>query len=153
VPQAPRRGWWSRNWKWFVPTGCLSLFVLFLAFIGSILLLVFGAMKSSDVYKTALARARSDTRVRHALGPDIRDGMFPSGKTNVTGPSGEAELAITISGAKGKGTIYVIATKSAGEWHYSKLLVKTADGETIDLRQSGKSRDSEAEEKADDSRI
>jgi hypothetical protein len=61
---------------------------------------------------------------------------FPSGKTNVTGLSGEAELAISISGRKGKGTIYVIATKSAGEWQYSKLIVKTDDGETIDLNQN-----------------
>jgi Cytochrome oxidase complex assembly protein 1 len=44
-----------------------------------------------------------------------RSSAFPSGKTNVTGLSGEAELAISISGRKGKGTIYVIATKSAGE--------------------------------------
>jgi hypothetical protein len=123
--QPPRRGWWARNWKWFVPTGCLTMLVLFVAFICGIALLVFGAMKSSDVYKTAVARAKADARVRHALGSDIHDGLFPLGKTNVTGPSGEAELAISISGRKGKGTIYVIATKSAGEWQYSKLIVKT----------------------------
>ena len=23
-PQPPRRGWWSRNWKWAVPVGCLG---------------------------------------------------------------------------------------------------------------------------------
>src|SRR3982074_3745427 len=95
-PVPPGRGWWQRNWKWFVPTGCLTLFVLFVAFIGSIVLLVFGAMKSSDVYKTAVARAKADARVRHALGSNIHDGMFPSGKTNTTGPSGEADLAIAI---------------------------------------------------------
>ena len=54
----------------------------------------------------------------------------------MTGLSGEAELAISISGRKGKGTIYVIATKSAGEWQYSKLIVKTNDGEMIDLNQN-----------------
>jgi hypothetical protein len=31
--------WWSRNWKWFVPVGCLSLILLFCAFIA----VVFGA--------------------------------------------------------------------------------------------------------------
>ena len=103
VPQPQRRGWWARNWKWFVPTDCLMMLVLFAAFITSIVLLVFGAMKSSDVYKTAVARAKADGRVRHALGSDIHDGIFPSGKTNVTGPSGEAKLAISIFGSQRQG--------------------------------------------------
>jgi hypothetical protein len=75
---------------------------------------------------------------------------FPSGKTNVTGLSGEAELAISISGRKGKGTIYVIATKSAGEWQYSKLIVKTDDGETIDLNQNTEPNGSEKNDEPDD---
>jgi hypothetical protein len=134
VPQPERRGWWARNWKWFVPTGCLTVLVLFAVFVCGIVLIVFGAMKSSDVYKTAVARAKADGRVQRALGSDVHGRMFPSGKTNVTGPSGEAELAIPIAGRKGKGTIYVVATKSVGEWQYSTLIVKTDDGETIDLK-------------------
>jgi hypothetical protein len=100
-------------------------------------MVAFTAMKSSDVYKTALARAKADPRVQQALGSDIHEGMFTSGKTNVTGPSGDADLSIPISGSKGKATIYVVATKSAGEWQYSKLTVKTDSGEEIDL--TGKS--------------
>jgi hypothetical protein len=107
-------------------------------------------MKSSDVYKTAVARAKADVRVRHALGSPIHAGMFPSGKTNVSGPSGEADLAIPISGRKGKGTIYVVATKSAGEWQYSKLIVKTDDGETIDLTENAKPDEQENSSDTDD---
>lgn len=134
IPSPPRGGWWARNWKWFVPAGCLSVLVLFAVFVCGIVLIVFSAMKSSDVYKTAVARAKADLRVQRALGSDVHDRMFPSGKTNVTGPTGEAELAIPISGARGKGTIYVVATKALGEWQYSTLIVKTNDGETIDLK-------------------
>ena len=119
---------------------------MFVVFLCTIVLVVFSAMKSSDVYKTALARAKADSRVRQALGSHIHDGMFPTGKTNVTGPSGEAELSIPISGSKGKGTIYVIATKSAGEWQYSKLTVKTEDGQEIDLSQSPDSDESEEDD-------
>lgn len=68
----------------------------------------------------------------------------------MTGLSGEAELAISISGRKGKGTIYVIATKSAGEWQYSKLIVKTDDGETIDLNQNTEPNGSEKNDEPDD---
>ena len=138
----PQRGWWSRNWKWFVPTGCLTLFVLFLAFIALIVLVVFGAMKSTDVYKTALSRAQQHPEVVEALGSPVDDGMFVSGSTDVNGASGNAELAIPISGPKGKGTLYVTATKSAGQWSYSKLVVEVKDtGKRIDLDPDGSDSD------------
>ena len=127
--------WWSRNWKWFVPTGCcLTPLVLGGAFVAFLVIVIFGALKQSDAYKMALARAQADQRVIAALGAPISDGWFLSGTTNVNGGSGNADLTIPISGPKGKGTLYVVATKSAGEWTYSKLVVKIdSTGETIDL--------------------
>ena len=69
-----------------------------------------------------------------ALGTPIEEGWYLSGKTNVNGGSGDADISIPISGPKGKGTIYAVATKSAGEWTYSKLQVKIdSTGEAIDL--------------------
>ena len=59
-PATPKPNWWKRNWKWFVPLGCFSVALLLLAFTGSILVIVFSAMKSTDVYKEALAHAKSD---------------------------------------------------------------------------------------------
>ena len=134
-PQPQPAGWWSRNWKWFVPTGCcLTPLVLGGAFVAFLVLVVFGAMKQSDAYKMAVARAKSDPRVTSALGTPISEGWFLSGNTNVNGASGDADLTIPISGPKGKGTIYAVATKSAGDWTYSKLVVKIdSTGETIDL--------------------
>lgn len=134
-PPAQPASWWSRNWKWLVPTGCcLTPLVLGGAFAAFIVLVVFGAMKQSDVYKTAVARAKADQRVTSALGTPIEESWYLSGNTEVSGGSGEANLTIPISGPNGKGTIYVVATKFAGEWTYSKLAVKIdSSGETIDL--------------------
>ena len=131
----PPRGWWQRNWKWFVPTGCcLTPLVLGGVFAAFMVLVVFGAMKQSDAYKMAVARAKSDPRVTSALGTPITEGWFLSGKTSVNGGSGEADLTIPISGPKGKANIYAIATKSGGDWTFSKLSVKIeGSGETIDL--------------------
>jgi hypothetical protein len=104
------------------------------ALLAFIVLVVFGAMKQSDAYKMAVERAKADSRVTSALGTPISEGWFLSGKTNVEGSSGNADLSIPISGPKGKGTIYAVATKFAGEWKYSKLVVKIdSTGETIDL--------------------
>ena len=118
---APRPGWWSRNWKWFVPVGCLTMLVALVVFSGAIVLLVFGALKSSEAYKTAVARAKANPQVIEALGTPIKEGMLLSGKTNVDGSSGEADLTIPLSGPKGKAKLYAIATKRAGRWTYSTL--------------------------------
>ncbi len=137
-PPPPTRNWWSRNWKWLVPSGCLTILLLFAIFVFAIISFAFGIMKSSDVYKDTLVKVSADPAVIEALGSPIKDGLFFSGSTNVNGASGEANLAIPISGPKGKGTIYVVAEKSAGLWNYSILAVEIAKTkERIDLLHEG----------------
>ena len=133
-PATSTPNWWKRNWKWFVPLGCATIALLFLVFVGSILVIVFSAMKSTDVYREALARAKADPTVIEALGSPIKDGFLMSGNTNVNGASGESNLAIPISGPKGNGTIYVSANKSLGQWNYSGLVVEVGQThQRIDL--------------------
>lgn len=91
-------------------------------------------MKSSDAYKQALAEARTNPYVQEALGSPIEDGILVMGKINVKGSSGHADLAIPISGPDGDGTIYVVASKSAGQWAMIRLVVDIkATNERIDL--------------------
>jgi hypothetical protein len=125
--QQQDKNWWGRNWKWFIPVVCLGSLVIFAGFIAGIMFLVFGMIKSSDVYKDAVARAQAYPSVREALGTPIEEGMFTTGNINVSGPSGQANLAIPISGPDGEGTIYAVATKSAGQWTFSTLIVEIKD--------------------------
>ena len=119
-----------------MPAGCLTVVLLFVVFVGSILVIVFSAMKSTEVYKDALAQAKANPVVIEALGSPLKDGFLVSGNTNVNGASGESNLAIPISGPKGKGTIYVSANKSLGRWNYSGLVVEVGQThERIDLLQ------------------
>ncbi len=134
MDQPVKPNWWDRNWKWFVPVACLSALILLAGFVALLMTFVSGVMKSSDAYKQALVRAKANPAVVEALGSPIQDGFFSSGNIHITGPSGNAELAIPISGPKGSGTIYLEAHKSAGEWSFSKLVVEIkASGERIDL--------------------
>ena len=116
--------WWSRNWKWFVPVVLLSAVVLVAGFVLAIMSFVSAMMKSSDAYKEALIKAKESPAVLYALGTPITEGYFTSGTIDVSGPSGNAELAIPIYGPRGEATIYVEARKSAGEWSYSALVVQ-----------------------------
>ena len=135
--QQQERNWWSRNWKWCLPVGCLGSLTLFAAFVAAIVFMVFGLIKSSDAYKDAVARVKTDQSVQKAIGTPIKEGVYVTGQLNINGPSGQANLAIPVSGPGGKATIYVVATKSAGQWTYSTLVVETRKtGERIDLLRS-----------------
>jgi hypothetical protein len=133
------QGWFGRNWKWFVPTGCLTLIVLFMVFIGGILLLVFSGFKHSDVYKQAIAMAQKNPEVIKQLGEPVKPGWYFSGKIEVAGPSGHADIAIPISGPKNHGTLYAVADKSADQWKFTILKVGV-EGRTrrIDLLKTDK---------------
>ena len=132
--QTVKKNWWGRNWKWLVPTGCLSSLLILAAFVAVILTIVSVAMKSSDVYQQAMQRARANPAVVEALGTPITDGFLASGSVNTSGSSGNANLSIPISGSKGSATIVLQARKSGGEWSYSTLRVEIgATGRRIDL--------------------
>ena len=124
----------SRSWVKWVALGCGGLVVLGALAAAAILLVVLGAVKQSDVYREAVDRARSHPDVVTALGEPVEPGWFVSGSVNVSGPSGEASLAIPLEGPAGEGTLYVEATKEAGTWRYQTLEVAVeGGGPRIDL--------------------
>jgi hypothetical protein len=116
---AAPKNWLERNWKWAVPTGCLGMLLLFAAGIALLVYLVFGVIRNSEVCKEAITRARSSQALVAALGTPIEIGWWVSGSINTSGPSGSAELEVPLSGPKGSGTLYLKATKQAGEWTFS----------------------------------
>ncbi|MBI3179686.1 MAG: hypothetical protein HYZ27_08480 [Deltaproteobacteria bacterium] len=118
--------WWKRNWKWAVP---LFVFLGLGSCGGCIALLVSGitgAIKSTDVYADAVRLAKRDARVIAALGEPIETGFLPSGSVEVSGPSGSADLAVTLKGSRGEGTLFIKAQKSVGRWQYEVLEVQAA---------------------------
>lgn len=134
-----RRDWFARNWKWVVPSGCLVVFLSVLVFTACIFFFVTSVMKQSEAYQTALARGRENPTLIAAIGTPMKEGRFTSGSTNVSGPSGQASLAIPLSGPKGDATIYVEATKSAGVWQFQTLVAQVKNtGQRIDLNKSAR---------------
>ena len=130
VPPMPfqRPSWFSRNWKWFIPTAIVGAILLLALFIGGIFALVFGVMKSSEPYQYAVTMASADARVTAQLGAPVTPGWYANGNINVSGSSGNADLAIPLNGKLRHGTLYVTGVKSAGIWHY-RILQVAIDGE------------------------
>lgn len=123
APGTPQGSWLSRHWGKTLAIGCFGLILAFVAFFSLIMMVAFTAMKSSDVYKQAVARAKANPVVVAKLGTPIEEGYFVSGNIDASPGRGEAKLTIPISGPKGKATIYADATKRGADWEFSALEV------------------------------
>jgi hypothetical protein len=136
-PSGPRKGWFGRNWKWFVPAVCLFIFILIAGGVGGLFAVVEGSIKQSGAYTQALAQAQASPQVTDKIGQPVAPGWFVSGNINVNGDSGDANISFPVSGPKGKGKIYAEAKKSAGQWQFETLQFG-ADGQTdrLDLLQA-----------------
>ena len=113
--------WFSRNWKWLVPTAALGFIALVVLVVGGLISFVFGLLKSSEPYQHAVAVASSNPDVVRELGTPIVPAWNVSGNINVSGSSGNADLAIPLKGSLHSGTVYVRAKKTEGVWSYDKL--------------------------------
>jgi hypothetical protein len=133
-----KQGWWSRNWKWFVPVVCLGALVICIGCIVLLIIVIRGAsselIKSTDVCQQAMTELQANAQAVEALGTPIEIGVGVGGSYEVTGPSGSADLSIPVSGPEGSGTLYVVASKSAGTWRFEVLeLAVEGVTERIDL--------------------
>lgn len=130
----PRPSWFARNWKWAVPLAVVGALLLLASFVAGIFLLVETAFQHSGCYTEALARARTNPDVIEKIGEPLKAGWLASGSVNQSGSSGDAKLSIPISGPKGKGTLYLVAKKNAGQWSFDVLQVAVVgEAQRIDL--------------------
>lgn len=128
------KNWFSRNWKWFVPAGCIGIIILFILIGLLFIIMIFSFLKSSEAYQDALSIAQNHPEVQEALGYPIKDSFFVQGNIHTSGQSGNADYTIPVKGPLGQGTIYVQASKSSGIWTYSVLIIEIKEsGQRINL--------------------
>ncbi len=101
--------------------------------IGTIMMVVFGAIKSTDVYRRARATAEKDPRVIEVLGSPVHAGLWVSGNVHILGSRGEADIEFPIRGSKEQARVHAVATRDRGGWHYSELTVRPRNAPAIDL--------------------
>ncbi len=122
-PGAAQGSWLSRHWGKTLVLGCFGLILAFTALATLIVMVAFGAMKSSDVYKTAVARAKANPQVVAKLGTPIQEGFLVSGNIDASPGRGTAKLTIPISGPRGTANIFADAEKRGADWEFSVLEV------------------------------
>jgi hypothetical protein len=134
-PVAPQKSGGGKKWLAFGCGGCLVLIILGALGMGAVMYFGLGALKSTDVYKTALQRAQDSPEVQAALGTPIEAGFMLGGSMKNENGHGSADINFPISGPKGEGTVFATATMDpGGAWQYSKLQVHVKNGgQVIDL--------------------
>ena len=118
--------------KWAL-IGCFAAIIIGALGIAAIVIVVFGAIKSSDVYKGARDQAQRDPRVIAALGTPMETGIWVSGNVNISNNTGNADLQFPMHGPKGEARVHAIASLDTTGWHYSLLTVTPKNGVPIDL--------------------
>jgi hypothetical protein len=106
--------------------GCLIFACVTVLVIG-VLGVVLNQVKQSDLYQGALSLARNNEQVVQALGEPIEPGWWVTGSMETSGPTGSADFAFPLSGPRNRGTLYVVATRSAGLWEFQRIELGVAD--------------------------
>lgn len=132
------KGWWGRNWGWFVPLTCLGCLVLPAACIGGCVWMgVSAVQKSLGVpFAEGLAAARGHPVVVEALGEPIEmDWKGFQGNMDGSGDGNRATVSFPVRGPRGRGRLSIEARERNGVWIYDRLEIRI-DGrdEPIDLR-------------------
>ncbi len=94
--------------------------IILLAVIAASWFGVTALFKHSEPYQMAIARLQTNAEAVSALGTPITSGS-PTGSIQTSGPSGRAELAFSVEGPKGRGTVYLRATKDFGVWKIDRI--------------------------------
>lgn len=130
----PRRGWWKRNWRWFVPAFFLGLLVLLGVCAVIVWWIVFGALKSSEPYKMALEQVKNDPQVIARLGQPVEDdAWFPSGYVNIEGERGQTQLNFEVAGPNGRARVAIRGNCMEGKWALVELVVTLKDNTRLVL--------------------
>ncbi len=116
------------NYQWMLIIG-VGITIFIMAFF----LFVISLVKSSVIYNLALEKAKTFEVVQNKIGNSFKKKLFGfTGSINTSKFSGKADLAIYLTGEKGKGTLFVKAEKKIGEWEYEYLILKV-NSEKFDL--------------------
>jgi hypothetical protein len=109
----------QRKWAiWGVALYLLIVALLVATFFG-----IAASIKSSEPFKLAIAQLEASEEATQFLGKPISTG-FPSGSIEVSGPTGSASLSFGVHGPKGRGTLYLEASKKLGRWRLDQVVLE-----------------------------
>jgi hypothetical protein len=132
----PPRGWFRRNWKWFLPTLFVVSVVAAAIAAFSYVQIRARRLRQNPTYQMALAEVQRSKQVQDRLGQPIVDSDWnPSGRIDVRDNAalGDASFNFDIKGPNGAASVLAQGRMVDGEWALTGLDVRLADGDVIRL--------------------
>jgi hypothetical protein len=137
-PEQKPRGWWSRNWKWFVPTVFLIMILICCGGPVAIFFGAIGVLRNAEPYVSTMQKIQSNPEAQEAFGQPIRDvSWIPVGQVSMENDTGSAELRWDLAGPKGKGKAYVKARMMNGKWEVVVIEVTLPNGKKLTIHDEG----------------
>jgi hypothetical protein len=139
-PEQKPRGWWSRNWKWFVPTVLLTMILICCGGPVGIVYFAFSKLYNSEAYKMTMQKIATSEELKQELGQPIENVLNPPPSFRIEeNPDGrgEADARWEIEGPKGRGKAHVIARMNDNKWEIIKIEVILPNNKTILLHDEG----------------
>jgi hypothetical protein len=131
----PERSWMGKHPALIIG---VAVIVVLAGLGAAIVYMAFSMMSNSGPAQLAFDTASRSPALAQRLGAPLKKGRMVSGNISVSGPSGQAELSMPISGPKGEGTLYLQAHKQADLWQLDMLQFGPKDtDERIDLLGKG----------------
>lgn len=131
-PPMQQPGWFSRNWKWLVPVGCLVPMMCCGIFGAGTYFAASKMIESSGAFAEAFSKASQNEEVTAALGAPIAPGFGMSGEIKQNNNTGTADFTVPLKGSKASGRMHVVARQSGGVWKFQTIEVE-ANGKTINV--------------------
>ena len=113
----------------------IAVVLLIGLFVGGLLAVIFGFLRSSEAYQHGVQVGTTDPRVIAELGAPVKPAWLFSGSVEESGSSGSADLSINLKGSRRNGTLHVVAKKSAGRWNYEVLELRCEGQPDLNLLQ------------------
>jgi hypothetical protein len=129
------RGWFRRNWKWFIPSMLLTVVLLgAIALFGYFQIRSYG-YRANPAYQAALAAVQESPRAQERLGQPIVDSdWFPQGLIDTgDGTLGEALFNFTVSGPKASAEVATQGRMVDGQWGITRLELLLPNDDRLNL--------------------
>jgi hypothetical protein len=131
----PRRGWWSRNWLWFVPTVLLGMILLCCGCPLGIGLWFYSRVFDLDVFQDAMKKIEVNADLTSELGEPIKPAYWPP---PVFQPlDRELDVRWDVQGPKGRANAHIKARLMEGRWEPVVVEVTLANGKKVPIAVEG----------------
>lgn len=121
-------GWFTRNWKWLVPTLVIApIFFSCSCLVGG-LIGISRVVRNQPVYRQAWEQVQQSPALRTEMGQPIEEGWMAQTQYHREGDENQVLITFNIEGPAAEGTVQAAGVEVDGQWQLTEAKVFTRGG-------------------------